>query len=509
MDQWKWVTESLGKFRPELILLGAVVVLVLVEVVSRRNRKILATLAILAIICALGFCIYDFSTHTQQTQPELNFKQPETIFKGSAAFDGLALFFKNLFLIGALFVAIFSIPVLSKWVTGYAEFWILLISCIFGMLLMSEANDLLMMYLSLEFVSVTSYILTGLLRKDRKSAEASLKYIIYGSAASGVMLFGMTYLYGITGSLNVTEIGKRLGEVTAGQGINVTMALVTSVLIMAGFAYKIAAVPFHMWCPDVYEGAPTPVTTFFSIGPKIAGFAMLVRFLNGVFPKGPGDEAFEWKIIIAVLSLVTMTVGNISALHQSNLKRLLAYSGIAHAGYMLLPFLIFTQDNISSLMFYSAVYLVMNLGAFFVVIVLEEKYGIQTVEDCKGLGWVDPKLCGVMTIFLFSLTGIPPLAGFMGKFLILRYLVVPGNPIGTLGILMAIFAVLFTVISLYYYARIIAKMFLEHSSDKPQAKLPLIFSSCLWILALATIALGIFWNPLYGVIMPAAKNIAG
>lgn len=483
-----------------MVLIGGIVLIILIDAISGKSKKLVATVALLILAGATAITVYELQSHVSNNTASI------LIFNKSAAYDGFSLFFKVLFLISGVIIGVVSLPVIFKWATGFAEFWMLLIASIFGMLLMSSANDLVMMYLSLEFVSVTSYILSGLLRKDKKSAEASLKYIIYGSAASGVMLFGMSWLYGLTGSLNVVEIGQALqSQAGTDESIKITTSLITSVLIMAGFGYKIAAVPFHMWCPDVYEGAPTPVTAFFSVGPKIAGFAMLVRFLKGIFPAGPGDEAFEWKIIIAIVCFATMAVGNLTALHQNNLKRLFAYSSIAHAGYMLLPFLVFEQHNISSLMFYAFVYLIMNIGAFLVIIALEEKYRIQTVEECKGLGWVDPKLCGTMAVFLFSLTGLPPLAGFMGKFLLLSYIVIPTKP---LGIVMAVFAVLFTVVSLYYYARIVAKMFLDKPAERSAESIPFSIESCIWILAIATIALGIFWNPFYTFIDSASKSIA-
>src|ERR1043166_4241815 len=205
----------------------------------------------------------------------------KSVFAHAYAVDGLSAFFKLTFLGAARLVAILSMPAIRGWSTGKGEFFALLLSCTFGMLLMSSANHLLLMYLSLEFVSITSYILAGLLQKNRKSAEASLKYIIYGAAASGLMIYGMSFLYGLTGTLDIALIGKELARPDA--NIPPTLTLITSVLIMAGFGYKIAAVPFHLWCPDVYEGAPTPVTAFFSVGPKAAGFAMLARFLNEVY----------------------------------------------------------------------------------------------------------------------------------------------------------------------------------------------------------------------------------
>jgi NADH-quinone oxidoreductase subunit N len=331
--------------------------------------------------------------------------------------------------------------VVRAWGRGKGEFFTLLLSCTLGMMLMAGANNLLMMYLALEFVSITSYVMAGMLRRNRKSSEASLKYLIYGAAASGLMIYGMTFLYGVTGTLDVPRLAAELAQVYPRP--QQTFYLITGVLVLAGFAYKIAAVPFHMWCPDAYEGAPTPVTAFFSVGPKAAGFAMLIRFLLGMFGTEPARYPIEWTLLLALMCVLTMAVGNFSALHQQNLKRLLAYSSIAHAGYMLLAFTVFSPAAVATVMFYLVIYLIMNLGAFLVVIVLEERYGIETVEGCKGIGWRLPFLGVMMGIFLFSLTGLPPTAGFWGKVYIFTEMIKTGE---VFPITMCVIAVFFTVV---------------------------------------------------------------
>lgn len=492
-QDFSWVVQSLGRILPEVILLAGMIVIILFDLIPRVPKGILMGGAVIACLVAFALSTADFVRNDG----------PAVLFLGSAVYDKYMIFFRLLFLALAAVTCLFSWPVVKKWTSGQGEYFALLLSCVFGMVIMAQANDLLMMYLSLEFVSVTSYIMSGLLQKNRKSAEASLKYIIYGAAASGVMIYGMTYLYGLTGTLNIQEIGRLLSSTP--YNVPPTMKLITSVLISGGFAYKIAAVPFHMWCPDVYEGSPTPVTAFFSIGPKIAGFAMFVRFLAGVFGLGLAKAEFEWNIVMALLALLTMAVGNFAALGQSNLKRLLAYSGIAHAGYMLLIFLAFTHDNIASLLFYASVYFIMNLGAFLVTIVLEEKYGVETVEQCKGLGWKAPGLCVAMTIFLFSLTGVPPFAGFIGKLLIFGYVIKSGQ---TLHISMAVLGVLFSVVSLYYYAKIVKNMFLEQPDRPIQSPQPsYLLNGLLWLMAIATIVLGIWWEPLYRITDDAARNL--
>jgi NADH-quinone oxidoreductase subunit N len=491
VDSLNWVLDGLRLIKPEVALVVAILAVILVDLTRmRRASALVALLGFAAAGWLLGHLAYPQDA-IGQTLPPVK----QVVFRGAYAVDGFASYFKLAFVTAALVVTLFSIPAIKDWTSGKGEFFTLLLSCTFGMMLMAGANDLLMMYLSLEFVSITSYIMAGFLRKNRKSAEASLKYIIYGAAASGFMIYGMTFLYGLTGTLNVHEIGLELSK----NPPQPTLTLITSVLVMAGFGYKIAAVPFHMWCPDVYEGAPTPVTAFFSVGPKAAGFAMLARFLNEVYRAEPGGAAFEWKLVIALLAVLTMAVGNFGALHQQNLKRLLAYSSIAHAGYLLVAFVAFTDGARSALLFYIVIYVIMNLGAFLVVLVLEQKYGIETVDGCRGMGWRSPQLGAVMTILLFALTGLPPTAGFAGKFLVFSEVIKYGvNPAHGLGVALVVIALVFSVVSLFYYMRIVAAMYLAkpREGEAPEVSPGPVYGTLLWVLALGTLVLGVWWGPL-------------
>jgi NADH-quinone oxidoreductase subunit N len=471
---------------PEVAVVAALLAVVLADLTPLRRWTYWVALPGLA--AAFGILAWFVGRGTAHPGP---------VFGGAYAVDSFASCFKLVFLGAAAIAATVSLPSVAKWTSGRGEFFTLLLSSTLGIMLMAGANDLLMMYLSLEFASITSYILAGMLRKNRKSAEASLKYIIYGAGASGFMIYGMSFLYGLTGTLDVEGIGRALSDPS--MKVPPTLTLVTSVLIMAGFGYKIAAVPFHMWCPDVYEGAPTPVTAFFSVGPKAAGFAMLARFLGGVFPGESGP--FEWKLVIALLAVLTMAVGNLGALLQQNLKRLLAYSSIAHAGYLLVAFVAFTDDAIRGLLAYLVVYVIMNLGAFLVVIILEERHGIETVDGCRGLGWRAPGLGVAATLFLASLTGLPPTAGFIGKFLVFSAVVDHG--VGAdrgLGIVLVVVALVFSVVSLFYYMRIAAAMFLAKPREGEAEALPapggFPVTAVLWLLFAATFALGVWWSPL-------------
>src|SRR6185295_15249469 len=481
-----WVLESLKLAKPEMALVASILVVILADLTRFKKTAAFFTLAGLFFAAWLtGQLLWPEASTGERLADPIN----KLAFRDAYKVDGFANYFKLMFLLSSLVVTVFSIPAIKDWTSGKGEFFTLLLSCTFGMMLMAGANDLLMMYLSLEFVSITSYILAGFLRKNRKSAEASLKYIIYGAAASGFMIYGMTFLYGLTGTLNVHEIGLELSK----NPPQPTLTLITSVLIMAGFGYKIAAVPFHMWCPDVYEGAPTPVTAFFSVGPKAA------RFLHQVYVAEPGGAAFEWKLVIALLSVLTMAVGNFGALHQQNLKRLLAYSSIAHAGYLLVAFVAFTPGALSALLFYIVIYVIMNLGAFLVVLVLEQKYGIETVDGCRGMGWRAPQLGVIMTIMLFALTGLPPTAGFAGKFLVFSEVIKYGmDPTHGLGVALVIIALVFSVISLFYYMRIAAAMYLAkpREGEAPEVSPGPVYGTLLWALAIGTVVLGIWWGPL-------------
>jgi NADH-quinone oxidoreductase subunit N len=495
------IAEGLGATLPETMLAAMMMVVILADL--SRFRRSAGFLALLGLFLAGALVL---------GSPAGGPAGPKAVFAQSYAVDGFSNFFKLTFLGAAFIVGIFSIPAIRGWASGQGEFFALLLACTLGMMLMASANDLLLMYLSLEFSSVTSYILAGLLRKNRKSSEASLKYIIYGAASSGLMIYGMTFLYGLSGTLNVAEIGRRLSE--PGAGVPPTLTLITSVLIMAGFGYKIAAVPFHMWCPDVYEGAPTPVTAFFSVGPKAAGFAMLVRFLINVFPvqSGQTDHApFEWKLVLALLSVLTMAVGNLAALQQQNLKRLLAYSSIAHAGYLLIAFNAFTPDARAGLLAYIFVYVIMNLGAFLVVIVLEEKYGVETIEGCRGLGWRAPQLGALFTVFMISLTGLPPTAGFTGKFLLFGYVIDYGRD-RVLAVALVVAGVLFSVVSLFYYMRPVAAMYLaktrESEPEEPVSAGP-VYTTLLWVLAIGTLGFGLWWGPLQEFAEQSSRSFLG
>ncbi len=415
------------------------------------------------------------------------------------AVDPFSVFFKILILVSSLFIVVFSLQSseLNFGKRKVGEYYALLLASTLGMMLMTGASNLLMMYLALELTSISSYILSGYTKDAEDSSEASLKYVIYGALSSGIMLYGISILYGLTGSVDIYTINKVLhvGDV------NVIALIIAGIFIVVGFGYKISAVPFHFWTPDVYEGSPITITAFLSVGSKAAGFAMMIRFFTvsflnpsvgslslGSLTALPG---FEWNQLLAIISVLTMTIGNLVAVWQTNMKRLLAYSSIAHAGYMLLGVVVLSSAGIAAVMIYFVVYLFMNLGAFYLVMLVANKTGSEEVDEYKGLGSRSPLIGVAMTIFLLSLTGIPPTAGFVGKLYIFAAL------INAKWFWLAIVGVLNSVVSLYYYVKVLRNMFLR-SPEASAGPVEISFSQIviLLILLLPTILLGLYFGPL-------------
>jgi len=493
-------TGSVAYFRPELALTFGTLGLFLVDLAwknhpARAGRLALSALLVLAV--AAGFLA---------GQPAAG----RSLFNGMLAFDDFSTFFKWLFLAAGALTVLVAAPGKEFPPSRLGEFYALLMAIVLGLFLMATASDLLMAYMAIELVSMTSYVLAGFKKGDRRAAEASLKYVIYGGVASGVMLFGMSYLYGLLGTTDLHALARALQDLQA-TGVPLAASkltlLVAVVFISAGLGYKVAAVPWHMWCPDVYEGAPTPFTAFLSVGPKAAGFALAIRFFYGALAlpaTAAGGlpspvAAVPWPAVIGIISAVTMTLGNLTALAQTNLKRLLAYSSIAHAGYTLMGLSAATDLGVQAVMIYMAIYLVMNVGAFVVVILVSEATGTESILDFRGLAKRQPLAATAFAIMLFSLTGLPPFAGFLGKWYLFYAVIerVPG-PGGSWYAALAVLGALNSAVSLYYYVRIIRAMFI----DQPYvAKPPAIHppATYQWLLGAASIAIllfGIWWTPI-------------
>lgn len=498
------VTENLRSalwFQPEMALTFGTLVLFVIDLFWRKSP------ARVAYLTAGALAVLGVAAVLLARQPA----DGQALFNGMIANDAFAIFFKWLFLgAGALTVIIAAQG--KDFPSGHiGEFYALLMAIVLGMFLMASATDLLMIYLSIELVSLASYVLAGFRKADRKAAEGSLKYVIYGGVASGVMLFGMSYLYGLTGTTSLFELGSRIEVLQNATGAPLAatrLALVVGIVfVTAGIGYKVAAVPWHMWCPDVYEGAPTPFTAFLSVGPKAAGFALALRFFHSALAgPGHGEAGFAealagipWPAVIGVAAAVTMTLGNLTALGQTNLKRLLAYSSIAHAGYTLMGLSAVSGRGVQAVMIYMLVYLVMNVGAFLVVILVAEGTGSESILDYKGLARRHPLAAVTFAIFLFSLTGLPPFAGFAGKWY-LFYAVFEriDGPGGGWYAILALIGALNTAVSLYYYVRIVRAMFIDapYVADAPALRPRVGYQLILGVSSAAILLFGVWWTPM-------------
>jgi NADH-quinone oxidoreductase subunit N len=474
---------SLTFFCPEIILSATILLIVVLDLIA-RSRRWPAALALIGCLCAL---IVSFDLYSAE---------PGMLFHRMIVLDNFSIFFKVFSLAATILCVLMSMGSNEIERVHEGEYYALLLTCTLGMFFMASSSNLLMAYLSLEMVSLGSYVLTGFLPHSRRSSEAALKYLIYGGVASGTMIYGMSWIFGMAGSLDYSAIQLALGQ----EGVSKAAVFIAFIFILAGFGYKIVFFPFHMWSPDVYQGAPTPFTAFLSVASNAAGLAIMIRFFFPGMSKlmASGDWAFtagvEWPQVLLALSMLTMTIGNLCALNQRNLKRMLAYSGIAHAGYMMMGLAILNNEGLAAILFYAVVYMIMNVGAFLVVGMIANVTGDEDIEDYRGLAWrgaTVPAVC--LAIFLFSLTGLPPFAGFIGKFLLFSAVVKQGGAFAVL----AIVAALNSVVSLYYYAKIVKTMFLDSptAEDKQITLAPNNFTLLL-PLTFLTIMFGLYFAPL-------------
>ena len=451
--------ESLAYISPEIILVVFAAAVIITDLfIKDRESDWVAYLSLIGLGCSL---IAIFITNSL-----VNTNEPISLFLGMIRLDGFAVFFKVLLLLATAATILFSLRSEELDVRLKGEYYALLLAITFGMFLMASSTNLLMIFISLETVSLTSYILAGFLTHSPRSSEAAFKYITYGAVASGTMLFGLSLLFGMAGTGDITQISSQIASVLASGDVSALGVLIAITFILAGIGYKIASVPFHMWSPDVYEGAPIPITAFLSVASKAAGFALFLRFFYLGFGNAEIMQSIDLELLLAIVSALTMTIGNLAALPQRNVKRLLAYSSIAHGGYLLMGAVLLTNNDpdivnkgISAIVFYLIVYLFMNLGAFYVVVLIANESGSEMIEGYRGLSSRAPLVAGAMAIFLFSLTGIPFLAGFFGKW-VLFTAVIEGNLYW-----LAFVGLLNSVVSLYYYARIVKAMYLEAAED--------------------------------------------
>ena len=476
--------ESLLYFSPELLLVIFAIAVVLVDLgVKNRESATVAYLSLVGVGCV--------SVAVLLTHGQLGDKDSISLFLGMIRLDAFSTFFKILLLLATAATILFSLRSEELDARLKGEYYALLLAITLGMFLMASSTNLLMIFISLETVSLTSYILAGFLTHNPRSSEAAFKYITYGAVASGTMLFGLSLLFGMTGTGDLGQISTRLTELFASGEVYSLAVLIAIIFVLAGVGYKIASVPFHMWSPDVYEGAPIPITAFLSVASKSAGFALFIRFFYSGFGSAEVMQSVDWTLMLAIVSALTMTVGNLAALPQQNVKRLLAYSSIAHGGYLLMGGVLLTSEGIGAILFYLVVYLFMNLGAFYVVVLIANEEGSEMIEGYRGLASRAPLVAGAMAIFLFSLTGIPPFAGFFGKWLLFAAVLEQGY------YWLAFVGLLNSVVSLYYYARIVKAMYIESADEETT---PVFFSTgtfaLLSVFVIPTILIG-FINIFY------------
>ena len=482
--------QSIPYFIPELILVVFAVGAILLDLVNKgKNTERVAYLALIGVAATLVAVIAVGSSEHR-------------LFLGMIRLDSFAVFFKTLILTATAVTIVFSIKSEELDARMKGEYYALLIAVTFGMFLMVSSTNLLMIFISLETVSLTSYILAGFLTHNPRSSEAAFKYITFGAVASGTMLFGFSLLFGLTGTGDVVQISSRLTEMFSAGEVYPLVVLVIITFILAGVGYKMASVPFHMWSPDVYEGAPIPITAFLSVASKAAGFALFIRLFYSTFRASNIVGAVDWSLMLAIVSALTMTVGNLAALPQQNVKRLLAYSSIAHGGYLLMGAVLLTPEGLQAILFYLIVYLFMNLGAFFVVILVANELGSETIDGYRNLKSRAPFVAVAMAIFLFSLTGLPPFAGFFGKWLLFAAVIKQEL------YWLAIIGLLNSVVSLYYYARIVKAMFLESSDEMETIPFSRGNLALLIVFVVPTLVIG-FWNTVYEVSRASLGRIVG
>ncbi|HEX9696131.1 MAG TPA: NADH-quinone oxidoreductase subunit N [Actinomycetota bacterium] len=465
---------------PEIVLSAGLMLILLVDLFLEDKRRWLGGL--LSAVTLLGATAALLSL-----LPRLLDGPGSSTFGQMYVLDNFAFLFKLLFLVAGFVVVLISANYLNDGVRStQGEFYFLLLASILGMMLMPSARDMLMLFVALELVSAPGFIVAGFRKRDPRSNEAAIKFFLFGVLSTSIMLFGMSLIYGLTGATGLTDIAAGL----AGKGDD-PVAFAAILFIIAGFGFKISAVPFHFWAPDTYEGAPVPVAAFLAVSSKAAGFAGLLQLMFVAFPA----QANSWAPGLAILSALTMTVGNVLALAQTNIVRLLAYSSIAQAGYMLLPFGVVAgqgpevmQNAFAASLTYILVYAFMNLGAFAVVIAVGRSKPANLISDYDGLGHRDPRLAVPLLFFLLALAGIPPLSGFWAKFFVF------GSAADAGTTWLAAVMVINSVIGLYYYLSVGARMFLRAPPEGETGRFsvpPLVMASIV-MMVIAVIAVGVY-----------------
>ncbi|MBI5198003.1 MAG: NADH-quinone oxidoreductase subunit N [Nitrospirae bacterium] len=462
---------DLNAILPEIILVVFGLSILMIDLFLPKERKNLLALFSIAGVALAALATFNL------------LGQEITTFSGMFVSDDYASFFKFLFYAATILTILISVQYLRFEDLHVGEYYSIMLFAVTGMMVMASASDLVTVYLGLELMAISVYIMVGLTRSSLKSNEASLKYFILGAFASGILLYGISLIYGITGSTNLKVIGTQL----AGTDLSNPGLVLSMLMIAVGFAFKIAAVPFHMWTPDAYEGAPTPVTAFMSVGPKAAAFAAFIRVFIDAFPGIRPD----WSMLLATLAVLTMVVGNVLALSQTNIKRMLAYSSIAHAGYALIGVVAGGALGLGSVLLYLMIYLFMNMGAFGIIILLSRGQGVgDNIRDYTGLAKKNPLAAFLMLVFMFSLTGIPPTAGFIGKFYLFMAAVQNGYTF------LAIVGLIMSAVSAVYYLQVVMVMYMREPEQEFSLATSPALPIALTVSVIAVLFLGIFPAPL-------------
>ena len=478
--------QTIGLLSPELLLLLAGLIILGLDAISPHKEEKAwlprVTLAGLAAALVAAIMLWGYNTRVLAV----------------LSCDPFALVIKMVALVAMGIVVLVSDVYIRAHSRYQGEFYALLLFSTLAICLLGGATNLIMVYLAFEFLSITSYILTGYLREDKRSTEAAIKYFLYGAAVSSIMLYGMSWFYGLTGTTDLASIASALTETWR------PVILPSLVFVAAGFAFKIGAVPFHQWAPDAYEGAPTPVTAFLSVCPKIAGFAVILRVLmTALPPSGLGILGGDWRALLMAISAITMTFGNLVAMWQTNIKRMLAYSSIAQAGYILVGVVSASERGVTAVLLYLLAYAVTNLGAFAVVIAFSNQIGSDEIEDYAGLHKRAPGLALILIICLLSLAGIPLTAGFIGKL----WLFSAAYEAGLLWL--AAIGVINSVISVSYYWKIIRAIYLLPAETEERLSTSPALSVALGLAVTGVFAVGIFPGLLLDLLRTAAQVFGG
>jgi NADH-quinone oxidoreductase subunit N len=467
---------------PELVLTAGLLLLLVVNALTPRSQQHLLSWLGVAVLGATALAMLPLSG-----------APPVSVSKGLVAADAFSFFFKIVFVLSAMLTLLMSVRYLDVEGMRHGEYVFLVLAATLGMMFMASGTDLITLFIGLETMAIAFYILVGMIKPNRRSNEAAVKYFLLGTFSLGLLLYGMSLMYGLSGTTSLRGIAVAVAE----HGRDPWLVLAV-IMVVAGIGFKLAAVPFHMWAPDVYEGAPTPITAFLSVGSKAASFAMLLR----IFFEGLPSMAPDWTMLFYALSVLTMTVGNVAALTQNNIKRMLAYSSIAHAGYILIGIVAGQSRGVTAALIYLLIYTFMQVGAFAVVILMRRADAIgDDVKDLSGLIRRAPVAAVAMLLFMLSLGGIPPTAGFMGKFWIFSAAIESGY------VWLAVIGVLNSVVSIYYYLRVVVVMFMKSETLGSEPVMNPALAAALTVALIGTIVIGIYPHPLFEVARISAESL--